>query len=98
MRVVFRPEARVEALGAQSWYEARRIGLGFEFALALEAAVESAARRPSAHPVVEGQCRRVLLRRFPYAVVFQPGAESLLIVAVFHHRRDPSDWLGRVAR
>jgi toxin ParE1/3/4 len=92
MRVQFRPEA----LEAKAWYEAHVPGLGFEFARALEAAIQSAVRNPLAFTTVEGECRRVLMRRFPYSVVFRPGPKSMLIVAVFHHRREPSVLAGRV--
>ncbi len=96
MRVQFRPEAKAEALEAKAWYEAHVPGLGYEFARALEAAIQSAVRNPFAFAGVEGECRRVLMRRFPYSVVFRPGPKSLLVVAVFHHRREPSILAGRV--
>jgi plasmid stabilization system protein ParE len=95
MRVVFRPEARLEVLEAQAWYEARSPGLGFEFARAVDAAMVSALRNPLAYAQVETDCRRVILRRFPYALIYRPRADELLIVAVFHHRREPSTWQGR---
>lgn len=96
MRVIFRPEARVEALEAQAWYEAHVPGLGSEFARALEASIESAARLPLAWPTVAGGCRRVLMRRFPFSIIFRSGAESVLVVAVFHHRREPGSWSSRI--
>jgi len=96
MRVAFRPEARVEALEAKAWYEVHAPGLGHEFARALEAAVQSAARMPLAFPSIEGECRRVLMRRFPFSVIYRHDSKSLLVVAVFHHRREPRSWTGRV--
>jgi toxin ParE1/3/4 len=96
MRIQFRPEARAEALEAKAWYEAHGPGLGYEFARALEAAIQTAVRNPLAFASIEGECRRVLMRRFPYSVIFRPGSKSLLVVAVFHHRREPSTWAGRV--
>ena len=96
MRVLFRPEAKAEALEAKAWYEAHVPGLGYEFARALEASVQSAARMPLAFPIIDGECRRVLMRRFPFSVVYRPGAKSLLVVAVLHHRREPGSWSGRV--
>jgi toxin ParE1/3/4 len=96
MRVAFRPEARAEVLEAKSWYEQQAPGLGLEFARAVDASVSSAVRTPEAYPVVDGQCRRVLLRRFPYSVIFRAGSKGLLVVAVFHHKREPGAWLPRV--
>ena len=42
MLVVLRPEAEVELLEVQAWYESIALGLGFEFARAADAAVASA--------------------------------------------------------
>lgn len=42
MELIFRPEAEAELLEAKLWYEARSPGLDFEFACAVEVAVESA--------------------------------------------------------
>ena len=46
LQVVFRPAAKAEFDGAALWYEDRRPGLGAEFVLEIDRAVELA----SAHP------------------------------------------------
>jgi plasmid stabilization system protein ParE len=96
MRIAFRPEARAEVLEAKAWYEQRSPGLGLEFARAVDASISSAVRTPEAYPAIAGECRRVLLRRFPYSVIFRHGDKELLVVAVFHHKREPGTWLPRV--
>ncbi|WP_184368906.1 MULTISPECIES: type II toxin-antitoxin system RelE/ParE family toxin [Xanthomonas] len=90
MRVLFRPQARTEALEAQAWYESRAAGLGLEFARALDATVAAAVRSPETFEAVAGSYRRVLLRRFPFSLVYRVHGDEFLVVAVFHHRRDPS--------
>ncbi|MFO1253102.1 MAG: type II toxin-antitoxin system RelE/ParE family toxin [Inhella sp.] len=90
MRIAFRPEAQEELLEAQAWYEARAEGLGIDFARAFEVALLSAQRHPDGFHVVEADIRRVLLRRFPYALFYRVRDEEFLVVAVFHHRRDPA--------
>ncbi len=90
MRIVFRPEARVEAVEARDWYESRSVGLGLEFARALEAALQTAVRNPDASTALEGSCRRALLRKFPFSLVFRVRGDEFLVLAVFHHRRDPA--------
>lgn len=96
MRVLFRPEARAEVVEAKAWYDQQVPGLGFEFARAIEASISSAARTPEVYPVIEGDCRRVLLWRFPYSVIFRSDRKELLVVAVFHHKREPGAWFPRV--
>lgn len=90
MRVLFRPQAKVEVLEAQVWYESRVAGLGLEFARVLDAAVATAVRNPETFAAVAGNCRRVLLRRFPFSMVYRVRGDEFLVVAVFHHRRDQS--------
>lgn len=90
MRITFRPEAQAEALQARDWYEARSPGLGLEFARALEATVARMARHPEGFtPAGVADCRRALLRKFPYSLVYRADGDDLLVIAVLHHRRDP---------
>ena len=96
MPVVFRPEARAEFVDAWSWYEEQRPGLGDELVTCVEAAIASAARAPLAHPMVDEPVRRILVKRFPYAVFFVPGNDNLLVLAVAHARREPGYWLRRI--
>ena len=94
-RFVFRPEARDELLEAQAWYEQRAAGLGAAFARAVEAAVESLQRAPHQYPVVHRDIRRVLLRRFPYAIFFRVTEDEIIVLSVFQLARDPARWQSR---
>ena len=98
MRILFRPEARAEVLEAQTWYESRAVGLGLEFARVVDAAIASAARNPELFANVADNCRHVLLRRFPFSLVFRLRGDELLVIAVFHHRRNPSRLTQRAGR
>jgi plasmid stabilization system protein ParE len=89
MHIVIRAEAREEMRAAQAWYEERAIGLGGEFARAVDAAIARAARNPAGFPIVEGEMRRVVLRRFPYLIAYAAHAETLVVLACFHLRRNP---------
>jgi hypothetical protein len=40
--------------------------------------------------------RRVVLRRFPYFIVFFDWLDEIYIVAVTHAKRRPGYWMGRV--
>jgi plasmid stabilization system protein ParE len=80
------------------WYERQRSGLGLEFLLAFDAAVERLRRLPEGHELVARRTRKALLRRFPYLVLYAVEAERVLITAVFHARRDPRRWSIACAR
>jgi len=94
-RFAFRPEARDELLEAQAWYERRATGLGAAFGRAVEAAVESLQRTPQQYPVVHRDIRRVLLRRFPYAIFYRAADDEIIVLAVLHLARDPARWRSR---
>ena len=96
MRIVFRPEARDELLEAQAWYESKSSGLGLEFARSVEAAIALAGRNPDAAGFIAADCRRLLLRRFPFSLVYRARADELVVLAVFHHRRSPARLVRRV--
>ena len=90
MNLIFRPEAETEMLEAKAWYEERSPGLGLEFARAVEAALMTGARHPESARKAGAGCRRVLLRRFPYTIIFLPLPDSIVVVACFHQHRDPN--------
>ena len=92
MEIIFRPEAEAELLEARAWYESRSPGLGFEFARAVEVAVESAFRMPLAYPKIEGEFRHLILSRFPYSVIYRSSESELVVVLCFHHKRKPGSW------
>jgi hypothetical protein len=49
----------------------------------------------AAWALLEGEVRRVLVRRFPYGVLYSEDAEGILVVAVMHLHRDPEYWKDR---
>ena len=94
-RIVLRLAAAAELEDARLWYEERRAGLGADFIECVDEALERIDAAPLAHPRVHGEVRRVLLRRFPYAVFFVVEPERVVVLAVFHASRAPSIWQGR---
>jgi plasmid stabilization system protein ParE len=97
-RVNVQPRAEAEADEAAAWYEAQQPGLGIEFLLELDAAIEKAAETPLAYRTIFREVRRVLPRRFPYAVYFLFERELIEVFAVLHQQRAPSRWQSRAHR
>lgn len=91
-----RPEATAELNEAWNWYDERREGLGDELLGCVEVAFASAQRTPQAHRRVEGRIRQVVVRRFPYVVLFVDYPDYIEVLAVFHTSRDPKQWHGRL--
>jgi hypothetical protein len=72
----------------------RSIGPELEksFRTALDDAVMAIRSRPYAYQVVHGSLRRILLRKFPYFLLFAVFDETVILFGCFHTRRDPKDW------
>jgi len=96
-------EAEEELRQAARWYDQRRPGLGSEFLSAVAAAFSLLAEQPTLGAPVPGvrtdlPTRRVLLRRFPYAIVFLEVDATVRILAIAHQRRRPGYWIERLRR
>ena len=96
LRVVFRRAAKSEFEDATVRYDEQRTGLGEEFVVEMEQAITRAATAPERYPVVYGDIRRTVARRFPYSVYFRVRGDSMVVLAIFHGRRDPAIWQRRV--
>lgn len=95
LKVVFRPAARAEFDGATLWYEDRQPGLGAQLVAEIDHAVELASRYPDRYPVKHKSIRCVRVSRFPYSVFYAVELEQIVVLAVFHARRDPAIWKTR---
>jgi plasmid stabilization system protein ParE len=80
------PAAEAEPAAAARWYEARQTGLGVEFVVEVDAALERVEARPASFPVwrVGSTYRRARLKRFPYLIFFRILDGEIEIVAVAH--------------
>ena len=95
-RLVVRSAAEADIADAGLWYEERAAGLGTDFLRTVDVTLAEIQSMPKRFPRVHGDCRRALLRRFPSAIYFVPGAEMIQVVVCMHVRRDPRRWEERV--
>ena len=95
MTILFHELAQVELNNAAEEYESHHTLLGREFVATVERGLERLSAFPeSGTPYVAGT-RRLVLGRFPYSVVYFRENDSIIIVAIAHHRRMPGYWSGR---
>ena len=91
----------VEASEAVAWYERERPGLGSEFEEAINRALdllEEDVVPLTSMPGAAGRlgAKRLLLKRFPYAVVVSERPTEIVVVAFAHFAKRPGYWRGRV--
>ena len=95
------PEAEAELAAAIDWYEAEQPGLGAALVTEIDDVIADLRRGDLPGLGVPGlradlTVRRVLLDRFPYAVVFLDHADELHVLAFAHHKRRPGYWKARM--
>jgi plasmid stabilization system protein ParE len=74
-----------------SYYEAvAGQKLADEFFRELRHSMAKAGIRPESFGLRQGDLRRVNLRRFPYHFLFRIGGDTVRILVVRHHQRNPS--------
>ncbi len=89
-RLVAEPRVDLDVAATFEWYEQERSGL--EFLGDLRATYNRAADGPLKYQYLRSGIRRVVLRRFPYAVYFAVEGDVVVVLAVLHGGRDPAEW------
>lgn len=97
IQVVFHPLAEREFIAAAEFYEARAEGLGADFIREATHALTQIIANPQAGGIVVKTVRRRLMRRFPFAILYQSGAATLSVIAVMHLHRRPGYWKRRTS-
>ncbi len=94
-RLFVRKAAQSDVAEAFSWYEARRNGLGHEFADEISAIYDTIEEQPLRFPVVLDDIRMAVVHRFPYLIYFVAVPRGISVIAVLHGHRDPQVWQRR---
>ncbi|QDV38545.1 type II toxin-antitoxin system RelE/ParE family toxin [Tautonia plasticadhaerens] len=90
------PEAQAEYQASLIWYRGRSPQAANRFEVEFERALGMIAKSAAMFPLYDDQHRFVMLRRFPYGVVYRVLPDRIVVVAVAHSHRAPGYWKGRV--
>lgn len=96
INVRFLPAAEMELLKEVAYYSKARTGIGVRFQAAIETAVSRAATHPLGGAPSFKETRSVLVKGFPFSVVYRPSDRELLVVAIAPHRKSPRYWASRI--
>jgi plasmid stabilization system protein ParE len=94
-KLIFRRAARFDVRSIRDWYEAEEVGLGDRFLTELDGIAKRARAMPGQFPEIGRSLRRALLRRFPYSVYFLNRGDAVIVFAVLHQHRNPTEWQRR---
>lgn len=95
-RARFVAPAREEFLAEVAYYN--EVQRGARFVAAVEEATTRALAFPLAGSPAELNTRRVLIKDFPFSIIYRPEPDGIVVFAVVHHSRLPGYWRGRVSR
>lgn len=91
------PAAEDELVEAVRWYDEIGPALAQSFLERVGDAIDHVQRRPrSCRPYVRGT-RRMLVRGFPYLVVYREQGDTIEVLAVAHASRKPGYWRARLS-
>ena len=96
LRVELHPAAVAEVRAARTWYTERDEGAAAAFMTEIDRAVTLISANPGRWPAHRFGTRRILLRRFPFAVIFRHDPETVIVFAIAHSRRRPGYWQDRL--
>jgi plasmid stabilization system protein ParE len=86
-QIVVIPEAENDIQEAFVWYEEKRIGLGCDFLLQIDAGINFISKNPKIHPSEYKGARKHIIKRFPYKIIYMIEKEKIIVLAVIHNRR-----------
>lgn len=84
--------AAVELADSKSFYNKRQNGLGKKFEEAVLVAFEGILNKPFTYPTIKNKTRKVVLKRFPFVVLYELENDVIVILHVFHTSRNPRYW------
>ena len=89
----FTPRAELELALAVEYYDGLRADLGERLTQEMLATIMQLLQYPRSGVLVRGEVRRMVLPRFPFSVLYRvdDAHDHLTVLAMMHHRREPTD-------
>ncbi len=93
MKIWLAPQAEQDLVSAAKFYAAKASPeLAGAFLDEFDKPCGLLREKPLSGRPDSGPTRRLLLRRFPYSLVYRVLATEIQVIAVAHHRRKPGYW------
>jgi len=94
-RVSLHEFAELELNDAADFYESRQPGLGRSFIVEVQQATRRIVEGPESAQVIRDGVRRMILRQFPYSIIYLVTSETIRVLAIASQKRRPFYWRGR---
>ncbi|MBS1936969.1 MAG: type II toxin-antitoxin system RelE/ParE family toxin [Bacteroidetes bacterium] len=97
-RLTIREEAEQDIRSALAWYQLQKPGLELEFLEALDETLSFLLEKPRRVHRIKGTIMSFPMGRFPFSIIHASTDEELLIIRVYHQKRNPRTRFRRLKR
>src|SRR5690349_3453010 len=91
-KISFNSEAEEELNYAADYYESRKEGLGISFLHEIQKSLQIIQTNPNIGQIYINTIRRIIIKRFPYSIVYSINEHEIYIIAIAHLKRKPKYW------
>lgn len=81
--------AKQDVIEIVDWYDYKQLGLGDRFYKELLTEFERIKKNPAIFPFYKKDFRRVVIKHFPYLIIFKLTEKEIIIYAVVYGGRNP---------
>lgn len=96
MNYKFYPLAIKELEDAIDYYKNINVSLGNHFLEEIYSSIQRILKFPNAWSKLSFSCRRCILNKFPYGIIYQIHENEIRIIAVMQLNRNPNFWVDRL--
>ena len=97
MIVRFHPDAEIEFFEAALWYSNQMENLDEEFVDAVDRGIERIQSNPRQFPIIFDNFRKLVIKKFPFVIIYTEEDQEILVLAVFHTSKNPKTWNKRIS-
>ena len=81
---------------AAAYYELQVSTLGENFLDIIENAINEIAEHPETCPEIDKGIRKLVVRRFPFSILYQVFNNEIIVVAIMHYKQKLRYWVDRL--
>ena len=94
-KIFFKEEAQQDIIHASAWYEKQQAGLGENFLEAVLKETSTLQTHPRAYPQKYRGTREIVMKRFPFLIIYRVEELHIFVHSVYHTRQHPNKKMHR---
>ena len=91
-------DAEDDLLNANNWYQTKEHGLGDRFLSSVQDGLTLIRQHPEIFPVSVVECRRALISKFPFEIIYEKKENRIVVYSVFNCSQNPQKWKSRISQ